>query len=144
MQPASLPETIQTIIAQTGGFSFRGAFAYVGAHRFRYRCAQAEGEYRSSQLSRLISEDGPPRVEFEVGLEARVNGKPGRAWTLIIAYEPDDLYTVWLVEGHTDRKSGSMVLACHREVFCDTLKGVIEDAYDRAISEHNGGFIPLG
>lgn len=144
MQPASLPETIQTIIAQTGGFHLNGAFAYVGAQRFRYRCAQAEGEYRSSRPSRLTSEDGPPRVEFEVGLEARVNGKPGHDWTLVIAYEPDDTYTVWLVEGHAGRKAGSMVLACHRDVYCDSLQGVIKSAYDRAIGEHNGGFIPLG
>jgi hypothetical protein len=36
-----------------------------------------------------------------------------------------------------------MVLACHRDVYCDTLQAAIEAAYDRAIVEHNEGFIPL-
>ena len=37
----------------------------------------------------------------------------------------------------------TMVLACQRNVFCDTLRGTIEAVYDRAIREHNQGFIPL-
>ena len=37
-----------------------------------------------------------------------------------------------------------MVLACVLDVYCDTLQSVIEETYDRAIAEHNGGFIPLG
>ena len=36
-----------------------------------------------------------------------------------------------------------MVLACLRDVYCDTLQGVIEAAYDEAIRTHNQGFIPL-
>ena len=75
---------------------------------------------------------------------ARLNkGKLGRAWTLIIAYEPNDTYTIWLVERHRGRKPDSMVLACERDVYCDTLQGVIKAVYDRAIREHNQGFIPL-
>ena len=144
MDAASIPETIRTILDQAGGLGLRGAFTYIGAQEFRYRCARAEGEYRSGFRSRLTSEGGPPRVEFDVGLQARVNGKPGRAWTLIIVYEPDDTYTVWLVEGHARRKAESMVLACVLDVYCDTLQSVIEEAYDRAIAEHNQGFIPLG
>ena len=143
MEPASIPETIRTIIDQAGGLGLRGAFTYVGARQFRYRCAQPEGEYRSAYTARLTSEDGPPRVDFDVGLQFLVNGKPGRKWTVVIAYEPDDTYSLWLVEGHADRRSDSMILACVRDVYCDTLQSVIEDAYDRAISEHNGGFIPL-
>jgi len=66
-----------------------------------------------------------------------------QAAKVIIAYEPDDTYTVWLVEGHRARQPDSMVLTCHRDVYCDTLQGVIEAAYDHAIREHNQGFIPL-
>ena len=80
---------------------------------------------------------------YEVGAQCRVNGKRGRAWTLVIAYEPDDTYTVWLVEGHKGRKPETMVLACHRDIHCDTLQRAIEQTYDRAITEHNSGFIPL-
>jgi hypothetical protein len=36
-----------------------------------------------------------------------------------------------------------MVLVRQRDVYCDTLQEVIEAAYDRAIREHNGGFISL-
>lgn len=144
MDPASIPETIRTIIAQAGGLGLRGAFTYIGASRLRFRCAEPTGEYRSDYPSRLTSEGGAPRVDFDVGLEARVNGKPGRAWTLIIAYEPDDTYSVWLVEGHAHRKPSEMVLASIRDVYCEMLQSVIEQAYDRAIKEHNEGFIPLG
>jgi hypothetical protein len=144
MEPASIPETIRTIIAQAGGLGLRGAFTYIGARQFRYRCARPEGEYRSAYPSRLTSEDGPPRVDFDVGLHFLVNGKPGRKWSVVIAYEPDDLYSVWLVEGHAGRKADSMVLACVRDVYCDTLQAVLEETYDRAIGEHNQGFIPLG
>jgi len=82
-------------------------------------------------------------VDFEVGVGCFVNGKRGRKWTLVIVYESDDTYTVWLVEGHPERKAESMVLACHRDVYCDTLKTTIESAYDEAIGQHNDGFIPL-
>ncbi len=44
---------------------------------------------------------------------------------------------------HRGRQPGSMVLACHRDVCSDTLQSVIESVYDRAIIEHNRGFIPL-
>ncbi len=93
--------------------------------------------------SRLTSEDGLPRVDFDVGLHFLVNGKSGRKWALVIAYEPNDLYSVWLVEGHEGRRAESMVLACHRDVFCDMLQAVIESIFDRAIAEHNNVFIPL-
>ena len=143
MQLASLPETVQAILAQAGGLGLNGAFTYIGAQHFTYRCAEAVGEYRSSRTSRLMSEAGQGFVDYEVGLQCRVNGKRGRRWTLIVAYEPNDTYTVWLVEGHRGRVAGSMVLACDRDVYCDTLQSVIEAVYDRAIREHNGGFIPL-
>jgi hypothetical protein len=143
MKLKTLPETVQAILAQAGGLGLHGAFTYIGASAFSYRCAEAVGEYRSSRPSRLVSESGLGFVDYEVGLQCRVNGKRGHAWTLIVAYEPDDTYTVWLVEAHRERQPGSMVLACHRDVYCDTLQGVVEAAYDEAIRTHNHGFIPL-
>lgn len=137
------PDTIQAIFQQAGGLGLRGAFVYIGAQNFTYRCAEALGEYRSRRPSRLVSESGQGFVDYEVGLQCRVNGKRGRAWTLIVVYEPTDVYTVWLVEGHRERKPSEMVLACHRDVYCDTLQGVIEAAYDEAIRTHNNGEIPL-
>jgi hypothetical protein len=143
MNTKQVPDTVQAIIAQAGGLGLRGAFVYVGARDITYQCAQAEGEYRSSYPSRLKSEGGVGFVEFEVGVRFRVNGRRGRNWLMIIAYEPDDTYTVWLVEGHAARQPGSMVLACQRDVYCDALQSVIESTYDEAISKHNQGFIPL-
>ena len=143
MKLESLPGTVQAIIAQARGLGLPGAFVYVGAHNLTYRCPEPVGEHRSGRPSRLTSEAGLGFVDYEVGLQCRVNGKRGRAWTLIVAYEPTDVYTVWLVEGHRERKPSEMVLACHRDVYCDTLQGVIEAAYDEAIRTHNQGFIPL-
>ena len=119
------------------------ALAYIGAEPIRYRCPRLQGECRPDEPSRLITQGSLPSVEYGVGIEARVNGRRGRAWTLIIAYEPDDTYTVWLVEGHDRRTADTMILACHRDVYCDQLKEVIEQSYDRAIRDHNGGFIHL-
>jgi len=143
MKPDKVPDTVQAIIAQAGGLGMRGAFIYVGAHNITYRCAEAEGEYRSSRMSRLGSFRGFGCVDFEVGVKFRVNGRRGRGWTMVIAYEPDDTYTVWLVEAHRKRQPSSMVLACRRDVYCDTLQSVIEATYDEAIRDHNQGFIPL-
>ena len=143
MKTESLPETVQAIIAQAGGLGLRGAFVYIGAQHFSYRCAESHGEYRSSRPSRLVSEGGQAFVDYEVGLQCPVNGKPGRAWTLIVAYEPTDVYTVWLVEGHRERKPSEMVLACQRDVYCDTLQSVIEATYDQTIRDHSQSFIPL-
>jgi len=47
------------------------------------------------------------------------------------------------VEGHRERSAESMVLARVEDVYCDCLQSVIESVYDRAIEEHNSGFIPL-
>jgi hypothetical protein len=143
MNSKSLPDTIRTIIAQAGGHSLHGAFVYIGAYDYSYRCAELHGEYQSGKPSRFISSQGGGHIQYEVGLQCRINGKRGRDWTLIIAYEPDDTYTLWLVEGHSERSADSMVLACQEDVYCDTLQSVIEAVYDRAILEHNGGFIPL-
>ena len=40
MKTESLPETVQAIIAQAGGLGLRGAFVYIGAQNFTYRCAK--------------------------------------------------------------------------------------------------------
>lgn len=144
MSLQSLPETIRAIIKQAGGLGLRGAFTYVGANRLAYRCPELTGECRPDEPSRISIEEGVGFVRFGVGLSCFVNGKPGKSWMLMIAYEPDDTYTVWLVEGHAQRKADSMVLACRRDVYCDTLQSTIEAVYDEAIVAHNNGFIPLG
>jgi hypothetical protein len=68
MEPDSLPETIRTILFQAGGLGLRGAFTYIGASQLRFRCARADGEYRSAYQSRLVTKDGKPHVDFDIGL----------------------------------------------------------------------------
>lgn len=144
MELQSLPETIRNLIEQAGGLGLRGAFTYIGANRLAYRCPEPTGECRPDHPSGVTIEEGVGFLRFGVGLSCFVNGKPGRSWMLIIAYEPDDTYTVWLVEGHANRKPDTMVLACRRDVYCDMLQSTIEAVYDEAIVAHNNGFIPLG
>jgi len=143
MKLKSIPETIRTIIEQAGGLGLRGAFVYIGASKLVYRCAQSTGEFRSGKPSCLSTEAGSPSIAFDVGLSCRVNGKRGREWTMIIAYEPDDTYTIWFVEGHAERTRATMVLACHRDVYCDSLQTTVERMYNEAIHQHNQEFIPF-
>ncbi|MCA1997017.1 MAG: hypothetical protein LDL56_07300 [Armatimonadetes bacterium] len=79
-----------------------------------------------------------------MGLQFRVNGRRGWVWTMTVAYEPDDTYTVWLTAGR--RVDGILQLnelSCERDVYCDELQGTVEAVYDAAIQTHNGGFIKL-
>ena len=85
MELKSLPETIRTIVEQAEGFGLTGAFAYIGANHFAYRCTCPTGECRPDHSSKLTTEDGSAFFDYEVGLSCRGNGKRGRGWTLIIA-----------------------------------------------------------
>ena len=143
MKAKALPDTIQAIIEQAGGLGLSGAFTYVGASAFLYQCERASGECRSGTRSRLVTEKGRASEVADVFLRFRVNGKRGRCWTMLVAYEPDDTYTVWLVDYHPKRKPAETVIDRVNDVYCDTLQGVIEHVYDQAIATHNSGFIPL-
>jgi hypothetical protein len=61
----------------------------------------------------------------------------------VIAYEPNDTYTVWLVENRNNRNPSGMVLECMRDVYCDMLKDTIEQMYDQAVNEKCEGVIPF-
>ncbi len=78
-----------------------------------------------------------PDVSHGAAADRELGLDPGQAGLF------DRRHGVWLVEGHAGRKAGSMVLACHRDVYCDMLQGVIEETYDRAIEEYNQVFIAL-
>lgn len=138
-----IPYTIRTIIEQMGGQGIRGAFAYVGGHNLLYKCPQVESEYRSSYRSHERLDGG---VDYDVGLMFKVNGKRGQMWHMIVAYEGDDTYTVWLVRIATPKQRAegkhAIVLAHHEDVYWEDLQGIVEQTYDRAIKEHNQGFIP--
>jgi hypothetical protein len=139
---SKVPETIRTIIEQCGGMGLRGAFVYVGAQEFSYKCPNVRGECRGSPSN--ITEHG--LVDYGVGLTFRVNGKRGANWRMMIAYEPDDTYSVYLwrraYPKEEEKGLRGVVLESADDVYCDTIKSVVEQMYDRAIKEHNDGFIP--
>jgi hypothetical protein len=144
-QASRLPYTIRTIIEQMGGSGLRGAMVYVGASTRTYKCPRVEGECRPDYPSRR-TENGEGLIDYQVGLSFKVNGKRGQGWTMIVAYEADDTYTVWLWKRiRRPRYTGQVgeVLAEHRGVYCDQLKSTVEQTYDEAIRQHCGGFIPL-
>ncbi len=142
--PSGPPYTIRTIIEQCGGMGLRGAFVYIGASRFTYKCDDVESECRPGTRSSVTKEG---LVDYEVGLTVKVNGKRGAGWHMMIAYEPDDTYSVYLWRRAYPNEEAKglrgVVLNQCDDVYCDTLKEVVEKMYDRAIKEHNDGFIPL-
>jgi len=137
-----VPYTIRTIIEQSGGRGPRGAFAYVGGTALTYSCPQSEREERPGYASCIVN----GTVDFGVGLIFAVNGKRGEQWHMIVAYEPSDCYTVWLVRRATPTEwtagQRGAILDHARDVYCDQLQSVIEAMYDAAIAKHCQGFIP--
>ncbi|MCZ7641418.1 MAG: hypothetical protein M5U12_38350 [Verrucomicrobia bacterium] len=90
-----------------------------------------------------MSKPATDLVDYEVGLQCRVNGE---AWPVDAHHRlrtQRHLHGVWLVEGHQSRQPGSMVRNLRQDVYCDALQSVIEAVYDRAINDHNNRFIPL-
>ena len=142
METRSLPETIRTIIAQAGGLGLAGAFTYVGASQFTYRCAQAEGEYRSGRPSRLVSEAGLGFVDYEVGLRPESTASAGERGPSSLPTNPTTLTrSGWSRRGRGRRPNRWSWPVTG--TFIDVLQSVIESTYDEAIREHNGDFIPL-
>lgn len=140
----AVPYTIRTIIEQMGGRGLRGALVYCGAHQLTYKCPPVEREARPGRSSTVTPEG---LLDYEVGLTFRVNGKQRQHWTMLVAYEPDDTYSVYLwrkaTPGEQKRGIYGAVLDRCDDVYWEDLKDVVEGMYDSAIKEHNGGFIPL-
>ena len=55
MQTKPLPDTIRAILDQAGGLGLTGAFVYIGAQDFTYRCAEMVGEYPSGRSWRWVN-----------------------------------------------------------------------------------------
>ena len=89
------PYSIQNILEQLR-HGMVGALDYVGGHElfFNHPPNGRDPQCRSSFHS-YVGENG--RLKYEVGLSFRVKGKPGENWRMTIAYEPDDMYTIWLM-----------------------------------------------
>jgi hypothetical protein len=139
-----IPYAIRTIVQQVGGCGVHGALAYVGADHLCFKCPPSETEYRPSQRSEVMPNG---LLSYEVGLAFRVNGKRRQHWTMLIAYEPDDTYTVylWRRPSRTQLIHGiaGLILDQCDQVYCDTLRSTVEQMYDRAIRKYCNGFIPL-
>jgi hypothetical protein len=141
------PYTIATMMNQMGK-GIRGAFAYIGASQvtFRYPLgAPRDCEYRS--CFRSHEEPTIGGINYDVGLSFAVNGRRGQNWRMLVVYEPDDTYSVWLGRRAkpTEKREGKhFVVLDHREdVYCDVLQETVEHMYDKAIKKHNGGWINL-
>jgi hypothetical protein len=132
------PYTINTIVAQLGP-GIKGALCYVGAHGFSYECPPGnEGETRPDRTS-SVTPDG--LVDYGVGLAFKVAGPPRAGWKIIVTYEPDDTYSVYMtrpakkVECATQGLRG-VVLDQASDVYCDNLQQVVESVYDRALEKY--------
>lgn len=133
---------IDEMIRQMGGLGFRGAFGYVGASQITYKDREDLGTPNASK----VLEGG--FVEWETGLVFKVNGKP-KSWKMIVTLEPSDTYTVRLWEGFSTAKMAKTgdigkVITEVTDVYCDELQRTVEQVYDDAVKQYNGGFIRLG
>lgn len=144
-----IPYTIGVILDQLGGRGITGALVYCGASTPGYKCPPGDGECRSGYRSKVTPNGS---VDYDVGLSFRVNGKRGENWTIIVAYEPDDTYSVYLwrrvryttaqlLRDPENTRIGE-VIAEHHDVYCDELKRIVEQTYDNSIKTFNQGFIP--
>lgn len=134
------PDTICWLIHHLGGRGLGGALAYVAGHQLAFKCEGQQGEWRGKYPTRETAEGC---IDYDVGLTFRVNGPPGQGWRFVVAYEPDDVYSVWLWRlAQTRGDKRGEVLAVARDVYADALRRVVECMYDDAIQKHCLGFIP--
>jgi hypothetical protein len=131
-----IPTRIQNIIEQLGR-GLRGALMMTGGQLIGYW---------DKPLTRTSSVTPEGLIDAECCLTFSVNGKRGQGWRFHVAYEPSDTYTVRLWRSYRSRSLDNPrvgeVLFCADGVFCDALRDVVVDLYDRAIREHCDGFLP--
>jgi hypothetical protein len=135
------PYSIQNIMEQLR-HGMVGALDYVGGHElfFNHPPNGRDHECRSSFRSHVGENGG---LKYEVGLNFRVNGKPGESWRMTVAYEPDDTYSVWLMRDSVRRQlSMPEVLANVDQVNSDDLQQAVESIYDEAIKASERDFVP--
>src|SRR3989442_1781621 len=97
---------LQETVNQLGGAGLRGALVYTGTRQI------------------IKGRD-------YVGL--MVNGKPGYKWMLKITLDFSDTYIVELLASRGDE---TKLLDRKDWVYCDELKSVVEQMYDKAIKKH--------
>jgi hypothetical protein len=115
----------------------------VGASRISYK-EREDGCYPDA--SYFDNSNGS--LFYEVGIQFNVNVKRNQTWKMIVAYEPSDTYTVYMVKCYgaaTAAKKGrlSEIKATAPDVYCDQLQAIVEGVYDDIIQEVNGGWIPI-
>lgn len=133
------PLTINTIATQLGS-GINGALCYVGAHGFSYECPPGHDIVARPDSSSSITPNG--LVDYGVGLAFKVNGPPRAGWKIIVTYEPDDTYSVYMTRPPKKivefKRQGlrGVVLDQASDVYCDNLKQVVENMYDRALKKY--------
>lgn len=130
------PYTIQNIMEQLR-HGMVGALAYVGGHElfFNHPADGRDSECRSTFRSYF---DENSALKYEVGLSFRVKSKPDEGWRMVIAYEPDDTYTIWLLRDSNQHRRLHLRAKCEvilsqDDVNDDDLQNVVETLYDEAI-----------
>lgn len=144
----SLPYQIEAMVKQIGQ-GLNGGFVYVGASKKYFTCKYSTGGATSTVLPNGT-------VDAPVSLVFRVNGKRNAGWRFIVSIEPSDTYTVRLwkpikiglkktcqLMAENKMVPVGEVIDSATDVYCDQLQDCIERMYDKAIKEHNQGFIPL-
>lgn len=107
-------------IAQLGGRGLSGALVYTGTTKMYMVDANKDG--------------------YKEAMWFKVNGKRGWQTFIEVKLEPSDTYTVTLMN-----KRGAKphkIRNTKEDVYCDELKTVFEEMYDKHMREFNNGFIP--
>jgi hypothetical protein len=140
---SELPYTISAILQQLGS-GLSGALCYVGASQLQHRCQPGDHECRPPKRSERRADGG---ISWDVGLMFKVNGRRGQDWRILISYEPDDTYSVYLSRKAKIKETREglfrVILDSASDVYCSELQRMIEVMYDKAIKEYNDGFIPI-
>ena len=140
------PYTIQYIMEQLR-HGMVGALVYVGGHDlfFNHPARGRDTECRPSFRSHL---DSSGVLKYEVGLSFRVKGRTDENWSMVVAYEPDDTYTVWLLRACLPRhrlQTGQLaeVVNSLDNVKDDDLQHAVESVYDGAMGTLSEELIPI-
>ena len=137
---APLPWRIQAIIDQMGGRGMNGALLYTGATGLTFKDATPE---RTPTASYFDKETGA--IHFDVGLMFKVNMRHGQTWKVVVALDPGDTYSVYLlhvagIKTFTLTCKLSDLADSYTGVYADMLQDIVETVYDNQLQ---GAGIPI-
>ena len=137
---ATLPWRIQAMINQMGGRGFNGALLYTGASQLTFKDDDPD---RTPTASRFDKETGA--IHFDVGLMFKVNMRHGQTWKVVVALDPGDTYSVYLlhvagIKTFTLTCKLSDLADSYTGVYAEMLQDIVQTIYDK---ELGSGGIPI-